>query len=110
MFEGGSWVIIGDKLQIDKEKYQSNSHGFRLSQIFENPKRYDVVFQHKSGRIAILLDEVKLNDGTFPLLQLMTHENEVIYEPVTDLMFEWEIISMIDRGFYEKKANSMEEK
>ena len=110
MFEGGSWVIVDDKLTIDKEKYRSDSHGFRLAKIFDNPKRWDVVFQHKSGRIAILLDEVKLNDGTFPLLQLMTNENEIVFEPVTDLMFEWKIISMIDRKFNEKFENSVEEK
>ena len=110
MLEGGSWIVIDDKLRIDKEKYEATSHGFRLSQIFDNPKRWDVVFQHSSGKIAILLEEIKLNDGTFPLLQLLTHDNEIIFEPVTDLMFEWKIVSMIDRKISEKFENPVEEK
>lgn len=98
----GSWLLIDNKMSINKEKYAPHTYGYKLSTIFENPERWDVVFQHSSGRIAILLKEIKLNDGTFPLLQLLTHENEIIFESITDLMFEWKIVSMIDRKYHEK--------
>lgn len=93
----GSWNTLGQKLVINKEKYEKSSHGFLLAEIIENYQNWEVVFKHKNGLIATFLgikDDNSEDEAIYHNLELLMDDGSIRMLTSLDVLFEWEIISM----------------
>ena len=96
------WVLINDNLELDGVNLSKNSYGSTISQIFKKPGDFSVVFRHDSGLIAIMLSNSVEKVGSFGYLELLCSDGGVVFASITEIMFEWDVISMLYRKSVEK--------
>ena len=96
------WVLINDNLELDEINLSNNSYGSKISRIFKKPDDFSVVFRHNSGLIAIMLSSSAEKVGSFRYLELLCSDGGVVFASITEIMLEWDVISIFYRKPDEK--------